>query len=112
MRTLLTISLLFFCTSCLLPGQQASPLYKLPQSSVKSGNTPAGAAVIAGAESGLYSITEGKTAVPLWTNGKVSRMVRTEQIGADSNVSERWFFVTSEGILTTTDLKTFEFRNN
>ena len=63
---------------------------------------------LVGAESGLYKITATGTAVPLWTECRVSKIVRvtsTEEQGAS------WFFLTAQGVLFSSDLKTFEFRN-
>jgi hypothetical protein len=109
MRNFLMLSVLVLYTSCLLPAQSSNKLYKLPQTSSAAAVSPS---VIAGVESGLYRITSTRTAVPLWTGGKVSHMVRTELTDASGTMYERWFFVTSAGILTTTDFGSFEFRNS
>ena len=66
----------------------------------------AGSFMLVGAESGLYKISALKTVIPVWTGGKVSKIVRVAE-----NKGERWFFMTSRGILTSTDLTTFDFRN-
>lgn len=67
--------------------------------------------MLAGAESGLYKVTSARTAVPLWTGGKVSKIICTTERKEDGTTGERWFMMTSKGILTTSDLTTFEFRN-
>ena len=67
--------------------------------------------MLAGAESGLYKVTSARTAIPLWTEGKVSKIIRTTERKEDGTTGDRWFMMTSKGILTTTDLTTFEFRN-
>ena len=62
--------------------------------------------MLVGAESGLYKLSAVKTAIPVWVGGKVSKIIRVNESGG-----ERWFFMTSKGILTSSDLTTFEFRN-
>ena len=67
--------------------------------------------MLAGAESGLYKITSVRTAIPLWTGGKVSKIIRTTERREDNSTGDRWYLMTNKGILTTTDLTTFEYRN-
>ena len=67
--------------------------------------------MLAGAESGLYKITSVRTAIPLWTGGKVSKIIRTTERREDGTTGDRWYLMTNKGILTTADLTTFEYRN-
>ena len=99
------LSSLFFFTSCVASAQGSKSIYKLPQSQQNTTvETVHAGSVIAGANSGLYRLTSTKTAIPLWNEGKVSKIIHTSE--------GRWFFLTSCGILTSTDLKEFEYRNS
>lgn len=62
--------------------------------------------MVAGTKMGLRKIFEDGSVERLWDGGGVSRVLRTH--GADG---ERWYFLTTSGILTSTDLKEFELRN-
>lgn len=53
-----------------------------------------------GTESGLYTISEGNI-VPLWTEAPVYKIIRTDE----------WIFLTLNGIFASSDLITFESRN-
>ena len=112
-----------FLVSCQASARSTKPSYALAQSS----NPPVTAAsigglsaeseadpsnfMLAGAESGLYKISSVRTAIPLWTGGKVSKIIRTSERKEDGSTGDRWFMMTSKGILTSSDLVTFEFRN-
>jgi hypothetical protein len=97
------IGSIFLLTSCAASAQGAKSIYKLPESSTTTVENAGAGGVIAGADSGLYRLTVTKTAVPLWTEGKVSKIIHTPSA---------WYFLTSRGILASADLKTFEYRNN
>lgn len=58
--------------------------------------------VLVGAETGLYQVI-GETKTPLWQDGYVQKILK---------VNDEWFFLTSEGIIYSKDLVTFEKRNN
>jgi len=70
-----------------------------------------GTFMLAGSESGLYQISPDKTIFPLWTEGKVTKIIRTEINDPDVQSECRWYFLTAKGIMTSTDLRTFELRN-
>ncbi len=127
------IGSIFLLTSCVASSQSTKSMYKLPDSQTPTVETANAGGVIAGAESGLYRLTASKTAVPLWTQGGVKKIIRVKQEeslnSAGQNVSaidtkagdeseetdfplSRWYFLTTKGILTSTDLKNFEYRNN
>ena len=99
--SILLSSIILF-TSCVASAQSSKSIYKLPENESATVQTATAGGVIAGADSGLYRLTATKTAIPLWTQGKVRKIIRTD---------DRWYFLTSAGILTTTDLQTFELRN-
>ncbi len=122
----LLIGSLFLFSSCAASSQPTKSIYKLPESQARTVETAPAGGVIAGAESGLYRLTASKTAIPLWTEGCVKKIIQTENtpslqsaeqtaqndVSADSSSPNRWYFLTGRGILTSTDLKTFEYRNN
>ena len=111
------IGSIFLFTSCVASAQSSKSIYKLPENS-GTVETASGGGIIAGSASGLYRLTASKTAVPLWTEGKVQKILHTTGSSivqgeiATSDMSERWYFLTSNGILTSTDLVNFEYRNN
>lgn len=90
---------------------QSKPLYKLPETlpekSVEFGDIP----FLVGCDNGLYRIQSNGTALALWSEGKVSQIVRTDITDANGLRTAKWFFVTSKGILASTDLKTFTESN-
>ncbi len=97
-------------TSCLIPAQgEDNSIYRLPESAKASDSVIAPASyMLSGCESGLYKVLSNGTAVPLWSDGKVSKIIRTK---SNAPGAIRWYFLTSQGILTSTDLTNFEYRN-
>ncbi len=112
MRILFSLFILGLLTSCLLPAQSTNTIYKLPETESEA---PAEKVrqgyILAGTDSGLYKINESRTAMPLWTEGKVSKIVHTQSKAVDGSKNDRWFLLTSKGIVTTSDLVNFEYRN-
>ncbi|MCR4822703.1 MAG: hypothetical protein K5873_07515 [Treponema sp.] len=110
MRILLSIFLVISLSSCIATAQsEDNSIYKLPENTYE--NSPESASsgfILTGSESGLYKINSNKIAIPLWQGGKVSKILRTEN---KANSSVRWYFLTSEGIISSTDLNIFDFRN-
>lgn len=87
---------------------QTKPLYQLPETLpekkvVFKEKDKDGTPFLLGTDRGLYKIISNGTAEPLWTEGKIDRIIRTES---------RWFFLTDKGIISSTDLETFTERNN
>lgn len=72
--------------------------------------------ILAGSESGLYKIFENKTAVPLNLRCQTTKILKTVKSSADENGNiiekTQWYFVTSQGIMTSSDLEHFEERNS
>ena len=109
MRILFSIWFLISLTSCIATAQtEDTSIYKLPASDESGSDSSSSQFILAGSESGLYKITGSKTAIPLWSGGKVSKILRVDD-RHDSKV--RWYFLTSEGIISSSDLVTFEFKN-
>ena len=112
----LLIGFTFLFSSCVASSQSSKDIYKLPETSAQTVETVKAGGVIAGAASGLYRLTSTNTAVPLWSEGKVLKILRTcpetPEDASSENSQQRWYFLTSCGILTSTDLQNFEYRNN
>ena len=110
MRILFSFWLLISLTSCIATAQtEDNSIYKLPATTAESSAEVSSGYILAGSESGLYKINAGKTAIPLWQGGKVSKILRVE----DKNSRKiQWYFLTTQGILTSSDLSVFEFRND
>ncbi|MBQ3670479.1 MAG: hypothetical protein II921_03250 [Treponema sp.] len=64
--------------------------------------------IIAGTKDGLIKIFSDKVNQVLWNEGSVSKIIKAD----DGNGNPKWYFLTSKGILTSTDLSTFEYANN
>ena len=113
MRILLSICLLISLSSCLSASQaDDNSIYKLPGTTYETGGDSASSSqfMLAGTEKGLYKINTTKTAIPLWTGGKVTKIIRAEE-KTDTKIQTRWYLLTNQGIVSTTDLENFEFRN-
>lgn len=121
MRILFSLLFVISVSSCLAPAQSDETLYKLPETESQAAEGPEAGFMLAGSESGLYKITSTRTAVPLWTQGKVTKILRTSSPlsgnGAVSseNSSEKkasdWYFLTNQGIIHSSDLSVFDMRN-
>ncbi len=102
------------CLSSLLFGSCAASAETAPKQSA-SAEIPKpvlpGEYVLAGSESGLYKIAPDKTVLPLWTEGKVTKIIKTPYSEPGSNRDSKWYFLTSKGVLTSYDLQVFELRN-
>ena len=88
----LALSLLFITESFFA---QTKPLYQLPETLPEKKVTfkekdKDGTPFLLGTDRGLYKILGNGTAEPLWTDGKVERIIKT---------SARWFFPTDKGII-------------
>ncbi len=127
MRILGSVIFVILLSSCLLPAQQTKSIYQLPETaetaaaqeaSVSADEAVGDATVqnrqavsesmIVGTESGLYRILSTHAAVPLWTEAKVTKIIHIPQTAQNS---ERWYFLTAKGIVTSSDLVSFEYRN-
>ena len=81
---------------------QSKPLYQLPETLPSTKASDRNTDMIVGTDSGIYKINQSGTRTPLWTEGKVSQIVKTPN---------SWYFLTSCGIIYSSDLKTFTPRN-
>lgn len=110
MAIFLLLLLSFFSTE--LNARQVKPLYKLPeQVVVKNEKFSESRFFLSASSKGLFRVTNNNTAIPLWTDGAVEQIVRTEIVNEDFKNKEVWYFRTSKGILYTSDLENFELRN-
>ncbi|MBO4319541.1 MAG: hypothetical protein J5857_03635 [Treponema sp.] len=108
MRRLFILLFSFLTVSCL--AAQTKPLYRLPETSPsKSDDTSE--PYLVGTDSGLYQISSKGQASALWTEGKVTKILKT-QVTVDSKEVTKWYFVTSKGIVSSYDLISFTECNN
>ncbi len=101
----------FIFTACLAQAESPAALYDSADSPSESAVIQRNSSeipkakgwILTGAQSGLYKVFEDRTSLPLWTEGKVTKIIKT---------FDRWYFLTAEGVLSSTDLAHFELRNN
>lgn len=111
MRILFSICFLISISSCIATAQgDENSIYKLPDSGYeKKSSVSSSKFMLVGSDKGLYRINAKKTAVPLWSEGKVTKILRTE---GGSSSETRWYFLTNQGIISSSNLTDFEPRNN
>ena len=108
-RILLKCCLLFLTISVFA---QSKPLYKLPETLPDKSGSENQVPFLIGCDNGLYRIISDGTSLPLWTEDKVSQIVRCDVTNENGVRSAKWYFVTGKGIYTSSDLKTFTDCNN
>jgi len=86
---------------------QSKPLYKLPETLPERTEDEDDVPFLVGSDAGLFRVLSNGTQVPLWTQGKVTQIVRASITDANGNHSPKWYFISSKGILSSTDLVTF-----
>lgn len=94
----LCISASFFSFFSGIVFAQSKPLYKLPEVYLERRVSENPEPFLIGTDTGLFKILPSGIADPLWTEGKVERILRTQA---------KWFFVTEKGIYSSLDLKEF-----
>lgn len=95
--------------------KEVKPLYKLPDQQKAQAEVSAGGEtkfLLVGTSKGLFKVSSGNNAVPVWAEGSVEQILRTEIIGENGKVIENWYFRTSKGIIFSSDLEIFEPRNS
>lgn len=90
---------------------QTKPLYKLPDIIPDHSETVTTEPYLFGNNSGLYRLLPSGISEPLWTEGKVSQIIRTDYSDQNNTRGQKWFFVTSKGILSSFDLHNFTENN-
>lgn len=98
----LCISASFFSFFSGVVFAQSKPLYKLPEAYLERNDSASPDPFLIGTDTGLFKILPSGIADPLWTEGKVERILRTQA---------KWFFVTENGIYSSIDLKEFKQNN-
>ena len=101
MRRISLKVVLCLCTMAMAVAQ-SKPLYQLPETLPSTKASDRNTDLIVGTDSGIYKVSQTGSRTPLWTEGKVSQIVKTPS---------GWYFLTSCGIIYSTDLKTFTPRN-
>ena len=82
---------------------QSKPLYQLPENLPNKSTSKQDDPFLLGTDNGLFKVLGNGLVEPLWTQGKVERILRT---------SSRWYFVTSKGIISSQNLTDFLECNN
>ncbi len=82
---------------------QSKPLYQLPENLPGKSSSEQDEPFLLGTDNGLFKVLANGVVEPLWTQGKVERILRT---------SSRWYFVTSKGIISSQNLSDFLECNN
>ncbi|MDR0386615.1 MAG: hypothetical protein LBH57_01130 [Treponema sp.] len=82
----------------------AFPYLLAAQDGVRTGELPvqSGWQIIAGTDTGLYGVTRYGVVSPLWTGGKVRKIIRA---------GDSWTILSDKGILVSSDLFQWESRN-
>lgn len=94
--------------------KRVKPLYQLPDKITPqeelelAGETKS---FLVASSKGLFKINSVNSSLPLWVQGAVEQVLRTETLGEDGKIIENWYFRTSKGILFSSDLENFELRN-
>ena len=104
-RFFFKMSLTIFCLWRLAIGAtaQTEPLYRLPEPQSEKTVIDGNSNFLVGTDSGLFRILSNGESEALWSEGKVDRIIKTQNI---------WFFLTDKGILCSSNLTDFSLRNN
>ncbi len=98
-----TIFTLFFLNQINQIFAQSKPLYKLPENLPPKNSTSNDEPFLLGTDNGLFRVFTNGLVQPLWSDGKVDRILKT---------SSRYYFITDKGILSSSDLIEFSECNN
>lgn len=104
-----------FFVFAVLNAKSAKPLYKLPEKSKAAEEISSAGdskVFIVGTNKGLFKVSSGNSFFPIWTEGSVEQIVRTEIPAEDGKNIVNWYFRTNRGILFSSDLEIFEYRNS
>jgi hypothetical protein len=108
--------ILFFVLSLLiepsLSAQEVKPLYEIPEKlSISEKNNSKNTDFLVGSDDGLFRLTQRNNAIPLWSEGRVEQILKANLPNEKGELKDCWFFRTEKGIIFSSDLKTFELRN-
>lgn len=90
---------------------QSKPLYRLPESVPEQTESSYAEPYLIGTDTGLYRILPSGISEPLWTDGKVTQILKTDYSDSNNKRSSKWFFITSKGIISSSDLCEFKESN-
>lgn len=82
---------------------QSKPLYKLPENLPPKNSSANDEPFLLGTDNGLFRVFSNGLVQPLWSDGKVDRILKT---------SSAYYFITDKGILFSSDLLEFSECNN
>lgn len=111
MRKLFTV-LLMIIPLCSAVSKELKPLYKLDDERIlKNDKNAESKNYLVASDKGLFKIASNNSVVPLWEEGSVEQILRSEIPDENQKLKEIWYFRTSKGILYSEDLENFELRN-
>ena len=104
----------FIFTSLVYSQQEVKPLYQLPsKSNVASAENETGTDIfLVGSDEGLFRVTSGNTAIPIWTSGRVDQILQVNLPDSNGKIKPSWIMRTQKGIFYSQDLKNFEERDS
>ena len=83
-----------------------------PVSSLKKEKSGMKSFMVAGTKRGIQKIYDDGKVESIWSGGSVSKIIKSESQSESGESVTRWFFLSTKGIVSSTDLKTFDFRND
>lgn len=113
---LFLISLFNFCPASLY-AQEIKPLYQIPdyisaKTEIDSNSAAITKNFLIGSDDGLFKLTNKNIAIPLWQEGRVDQLLLVNVPNSEGVFMPTWILRTSKGLFFTTDLSTFEERDN
>lgn len=113
---LFLISLFYFCPASLY-AQEIKPLYQIPdyvsaKTEIDSNSAAITKNFLIGSDDGLFKLTNKNVAIPLWQEGRVDQLLLVNVPNSEGVFMPTWILRTSKGLFFTTDLSTFEERDN
>ncbi len=112
MKKFIFVLSLFFLTTTAF-ADTGRTLYKLPEKNPippSQGETEKEFFLV-GSDDGLFRVTEGNNAIPLWTEGRVDQLLRVNLPENNDIFTPGFMMRTSKGLFYTKDFKTFEERD-
>ncbi len=95
---------LFICFFIVFSGfAKTKPLYKLSEKAPEKPPVKPLSPILTGTDRGLIRVSSNGMTEILWNEGSVSNIIKTQS---------KWYFLTSQGILTSSDLTSFSKCNN
>lgn len=114
-KIFIKIGLILSANICIAQGNY---LYKIPEASelakIKSKEEVVSTSknLLVGTDTGIYKVSSRGASNAVWTGGNVTQIVHTDVTDQDGNLQDKWYFVTSKGIISSINLLDFAECNN